>query len=62
MTNIDYSTFAAKDAAFVARLIDNGEWERALRHAHLLVGSIEMTMKQNGITPTPVHIHDSTAA
>lgn len=60
MTNINYSLIARSDAMLVLALVSNGELDRALTHARLLVTSIEAAMDQMGITPTQVHIHDTT--
>jgi hypothetical protein len=56
------ANFARIDADAVSRLIDNGEWDRALTHAEMLVRSIRGTMTDLGIEPTKFYIHDSTAA
>ena len=56
-TNINY---ANADARFVARLVENGEWDRALTHANLLVASITRVMADLEIERTAIHIHDAT--
>jgi len=58
--NFTFTNFARIDANAVAALIANGEWDRALSRANLLVSSIEGAMNELGIEPTPRHIHDST--
>jgi len=62
MDNRNYTRIAISTARLVLALVLNGDWDRALTHARLLVYTIEGAMDENGITPTPVTIHDSTAA
>ena len=50
---------ANADARFVARLINNGEWDRALTHANLLVASIKRVMDDKGIAEMPTYIHSN---
>jgi hypothetical protein len=58
--NFTYANFARIDADAVSALVNNGEWDRALSRARLLVSSIEHTMAELGIEPTLVTIHDFT--
>lgn len=48
------------EAKFVLDLIDNGEWDRALRHSRLVTNFIGLLMSDLGIEPMAVHIHDTT--
>jgi len=60
MTNL--KTLAIRDANFIVRLIDNGEYDRALTYARLLTTTIQGVMRENNITPTTTTIHDTTPA
>jgi hypothetical protein len=60
MTNL--KTLAIRDANLIARLIDNGEYDRALTYARLLTTTIENVMRENNITPSLTTIHDTTPA
>ena len=58
MTNL--KTLALRDAMFIARLIDNDEYDRALTYARLLTSTIESVMRENNIKPSATIVHDST--
>lgn len=58
MTNL--TDLARSDANFIIRLIDNGEFDRALTYARLLTTTIQGVMRENNITPTTTTIHDTT--
>lgn len=60
MSNL--KTLALRDAMFIARLIDNDEYDRALTYARLLTTTIEGVMRENNITPSLTTIHDTTPA
>lgn len=57
---MDYKATAKNDAAFIAKLIDNGEWERAYNRAELLMDALKQVMRDEGISLTPRYIHDTT--
>jgi hypothetical protein len=59
---INFANLAQNDATFVATLIANGEMERAYRRTQLLLSTLELVMENQGITPSPITVHDSTVA
>jgi len=53
-TNLNLSI---KDAQFVLRLIENGEYDRALSWSYILTDSIKSVMRENNITPSRMYIN-----
>lgn len=60
MNDTNLTNIIRSEANLVSDLIDNGEWDRALRHSRLVTDFIGLLMSDLGIEPMPVHIHDST--
>jgi hypothetical protein len=54
---IDYTALVGSDLAMLTTLIENGEWDRALSWAGMVMTSIKGVMRENGIEPSRMFIN-----